>query len=178
MKITIIINHANGYLNKGDYATAKIILDTLSTVNIKKSDKLIKLFQHMNWAIYYLGVKNLEQAGTNLEMAGKILDENIHLKTKYSDLFLPITLSFKLANNDSEGIEVELLAVKKNTKNLLGKVTVHFLLGQLYFQEKRFDEVVDAFNFVTTHGGDTHFVKTAKIYLNQIPCAEYKINTN
>jgi len=166
-KITIVINRINGYLNIGDYATAKLILDELSKINIKKSEKLLALFQNLNWSIYYLGIKDLEQARIRLEIASNLLEENPQLKTKYADFYLPVKLSFKVATNDFEGVEEELLSLLKNAKNLLGKVSIHYTLGQFYFHKKRFIEALNMFDFVTTHGGDTHFVQTAEIYLNQ-----------
>lgn len=165
----VIVNLAAGYADAGDTNNAKNALCSLDVADISVS--LTRALYYSVWTSVFEKENDIQNAKQTLSIMKNIIDNEIK-KTALQERCLHIynchTANINLQSGCYDRIEEILRDEYSNAPHMIEKVSIHYMLGELYLKTGRIDDAKYSLRFVVENGATLAIAKEARQKLDEL----------
>jgi len=166
----VLLNLSSGYLATENLQKAKQTLDSVGKLSNKKAGLQNQVVYYNNLCAYFLQLNDIASAEKMLESMLGVLRDKKFSKLQYDYLYnyyIGKQYCINLAKGNYVGAEEVFLIQFNREKSKLGKVVAKYQLGIIYFNLKRIEEALEAFEYVVNNGNKTYYVGKSIDFINQ-----------
>ncbi len=165
----ILLNMSTGYLEIGEDAQAKAILDELTAYFAMHTANTNKIVYFDNMVTYYLHMRDLEAAKKVMVMYKQTLNDpalSSQIKASHKPLYEDKEAWIKLLEGKADEVLDFYLELLEASPHQLTKVHAHDMLAIIYRQLNRPDLALASKVYLIKYGGDLACAKRARLEMN------------
>jgi len=167
----ILCNQSAAYLNIGENEKAYQIITSIATIPTNKFGAMLSFILQNNLFVYHYREKNHQEMAEALDNMAKILQENKFSKaigSEFENYYSDKKMMQDMSNGNYEDSEKFWQTRVTECKTLLDKISINFILAEVYIRNEKYDKAKSALDFVITYGKDCYCVKQAVELLDKI----------